>query len=246
MVRAHVFLLVLFLALAQPLLGQAGLVREEMLWSSFDQHIALSKRWEAKLEWHHRVMSTGLQHWLAPRVRIGVRLHERLTLDVGFLHFGVVRNTDGEWREQSLQTEFRPHQALILDTPIRNIDIQQRFMVEQRMFRKVIEGRTVPGRDFFWRFRYKISLATPLAVWNGIAVNALLSEEILLNAGHSLTKRAFDQNRIFVGIAFEFNPHLTTKIGYLHWLQQPITADHLLIRNTLRVGVVHSFGVKAN
>lgn len=46
------------------------------------------------------------------------------------------------------------------------------------------------------------------------------NNEVHINAGKEIVNNYFDQNRLFIGLAYQFSAHLNAHLGYMNVFQQ--------------------------
>lgn len=87
------------------------------------------------------------------------------------------------------------------------------------------------------RIRYNFFLNVPLSK-KGVApktVSALLNNEVMINLSKNNVYNVFDQNRLFVGLAYNFDSHSSLQVGYMNIYQQLGAGDKFKNMNALRV-----------
>ena len=87
--------------------------------------------------------------------------------------------------------------------------------IDERFRTKVVDGELTNSYNFNWRFRYNIAFTFPL---KGKVVQAktpflFFNDEIFINAGQNIVYNYFDQNRLFVGLGYQFTAHLNAQLG---------------------------------
>jgi len=118
----------------------------------------------------------------------------------------------------------------------------QWFRVEQRFRRKSANGELIDGYNFNWRFRYNVAITFPL---RGNVVQAktpflFFNDEIHINAGKEIVNNYFDQNRLFVGLGYQFTSHLNAQLGYMYVFQQLAAGNKYAHINAIRFFVFHN------
>ena len=130
------------------------------------------------------------------------------------------------WNEKGvLRDEHRIWEQLLYDTQWRRVDIRLRTRLEQRL----IEHTAGQVGN---RVRQLVRLSHPLGHTKAYVVgyNELF---INLNGVHNGPSGGYDQNRVFVGLGYAFNTHVSAEGGYLlnHVRQpsQPNELNHVLL-----------------
>ena len=65
------------------------------------------------------------------------------------------------------------------------------------------------------------------------------NEEILLNAGKSIVKNTFDQNRIYAALQYGINQKIAIELGYLNSFQQRASGVDYYDRDIIRFSIFH-------
>lgn len=95
----------------------------------------------------------------------------------------------------------------------------QRIRTEQRWKEEIIDDQKTGAMTFSFRLRSLSSFEFCFS--NTVRVPRLvLSDEILVQFGQSVSMNPFDQNRFFVGLKFNLNADLSCDIGYMNTIQQ--------------------------
>jgi hypothetical protein len=116
--------------------------------------------------------------------------------------------------------------------------LSQWIRLEEKWKETVLSDFTVTD-DFanYYKLRYNINYQIPLSKMGFAAKTAALvmSEEIFLYYGPTLSNHVFDQNRAFVGLSYALNEHDNFVIGYLNIIQQNQAATILKNSSILKM-----------
>jgi len=120
--------------------------------------------------------------------------------------------------------------------------MMQWFRVEERFRRKVAAGELTDDYNFNWRFRYNVSFAIPLRGRTLVANTpfVFLNDEVHINAGKSIGVNYFDQNRLFLGLGYQFTSHLNAQLGYMYVFQQLPEVNRYAHTDAIRLFVFHN------
>ncbi len=115
--------------------------------------------------------------------------------------------------------ELRPHIELAYKQKLEKMTFDHRYRVEARFFHQTNTTRTEldDGYDFGnFRFRYRLQMTIPIwKIAQDRRVRLKVSDEIHLNAGQTISKNVFEQNRFYGGFSLDLMPALIFDIGYL-------------------------------
>ena len=165
-----------------------------------------------------------------------------------FLRFGGVYWINGKqpviagvarlWKApaEGLQTwaiENRIYQQWSTATHPGKWSILQRVRTEQRWREQVINDQ-VTAKQFSFRVRYLASFE--VAVFKNPKLPSLVvSDELLIQFGSSIVFNTFDQNRLFLGIRMNINPHLNMDTGYMNVFQQKSSGNQYDVGHVFRL-----------
>jgi hypothetical protein len=138
--------------------------------------------------------------------------------------------------------EHRPWQQIQWFEKKSYFTMMQYLRVEERYRRKVEQGELTQDYLFTWRFRYNIAVTIPL---KGQSVTArtpflFINDELHVNAGKNIVNNYFDQNRLFVGLGYQFTTNLNAQVGYLYVFQQLPQGNRYVHIDAIRLFVFHN------
>jgi hypothetical protein len=164
----------------------------------------------------------------------------RLTAGYGYItHFAL--------NDQSPDVpEHRPWQQIQWFDKKHGLSMAQYFRVEERFVRQVLNGELTDEETFTWRFRYNFFISFPLAGAPGEPKSpfVFINDELLINAGKNIVNNYFDQNRLFVGLGYQFTAGLNAQLGYLFVFQQLPAGNEYVHVNGLRLSVFHNLDLR--
>jgi hypothetical protein len=142
--------------------------------------------------------------------------------------------------------EHRPWQQLQWIEKKNGFTIVQWLRIEERFRKNVVEGQLTDDYNFNWRFRYNLMLTIPfkgkeITPHNAFAV---FNNELHVNAGKEIVNNYFDQDRLFIGLGYQFTKHLNAHLGYLYVFQQLATANQFVQINAIRLFVFQTIDLR--
>lgn len=139
--------------------------------------------------------------------------------------------------------EHRPWQQILWVEKKKGFNLTQAFRVEQRFRRNIADSELADDYNFNWRFRYNFTFTVPLKGKEVVARTPFLlfNNEIHINAGKNVVHNYFDQNRLFMGLGYQFTSHMNAHLGYLFIFQQAPASGHYLHINAIRLFVTQNF-----
>ena len=138
--------------------------------------------------------------------------------------------------------EHRPWQQIQWFDKKNGFNLMQYFRVEERYRRKVADGELTDDYSFNWRMRYNFALTLPLKGKQVVAKTPFLffNDELHINAGKNIVNNYFDQNRLFLGLGYQFTSHINAQLGYMYVFQQLPAANQYVHINAIRLFFFHN------
>lgn len=112
-------------------------------------------------------------------------------------------------KEGPLNREKRLWEQLVLNQYLERVRIEHRYRIEQRWFNYRDDSTA-----FRSRFRYRLNTFVPLNARTITAKTVFLSlyDELFLNPKGPV----FERNRLYAGVGYQFNKHLTVQAGWVN------------------------------
>jgi len=176
------------------------------------------------------------------RIQGRYKISEKVELGSGFAYFNVAsQDTDIDLGFN--KPEYRGQQDITLKQNLGKINLNHRYQIEERFFQNFDSQGLTNGTTFAMRFRYK--LQGDYVFWEKEKqfLKAVISDEMMINAGSKIVKNTFDQNRIYAGIQFGVNSNLAIEMGYLNSFQQRSTGVDYFNRNIVRLSIYHKLKI---
>lgn len=111
----------------------------------------------------------------------------------------------------------------------------QWLKIKERDRIKVFAGVLSCESAFNWCFRYNLGLTLPLTEKVELPKIAFLffDEEVHVNSGKEIVNNYFDQNRLFIGLAYQFSTDLNAHLGYINVFRQWSEGNKLMLYHFL-------------
>jgi len=138
--------------------------------------------------------------------------------------------------------EHRPWQQIQWVEKKSWLTLMQWVRLEERFRRKIEDGELRSDYNFNYRVRYNMAFTIPL---KGKQVAAkvpfiFINDEVHLNFGDEIANNYFDQNRLFVGVGYQFTSHLNAHLGYMHVFQQLAQPYSFRSIDAIRLFIFHN------
>lgn len=195
---------------------------EEQTWMAYFNQTRLSDKWGIWFDGHFRTTEHFLNEPSKLLLRTGLTyyLNDDLKLTNGYAY---INHYPEEGHANVSQPESRIWHQLQLHTKYGKVRTMQWIRMDERFRRKIKnDNELAEGYRFDARIRYNFLLNVPLSK-KGIApktFSAILNDEVMINLSKNNVYNAFDQNRFFVGLAYNIDSHSNFQFGYMNVYQQ--------------------------
>ncbi len=217
----------------------------EQTWLGYFNQTRLTNKSGIWFDVHYRLTGNFVDETAINIVRIGytyfVSDHVRVTAGYGYIkafsHNGVTPN----------QPEHRPWQQVQWLEKKKGFNLAQYFRIEERYRRTIVANELTDDYAFNWRFRYNFAITIPLKGNQVVAKTPFLflNDELHINAGKRIVNNYFDQNRLFIGVGYQFTSHLNAQIGYLNVFQQLPAGNRYVNIDAVRLFVFHNLDFRS-
>lgn len=216
----------LFTVTAQTI--QKKITSRPYAWYSYANTLTLAPKWLLSNDISERhFLDNGKQLQFTLRSKINYTLGQNWNAGIGFAFFS--SNTFDPASSSTLAVpELRPFQEFNHNQQLHRFTINHRYRIEERYFRKVVDDKLVNGYNFNFRFRYKFEVEYRLyqSLNKVQSLSFKAGDEIMLNAGKSIVKNTFEQNRVNTAISYQANKNFTFDLGYTYGFQQKNSGDY--------------------
>jgi hypothetical protein len=214
-----------------------SITNQNLIWYGYFNTLHFSDKLFLTIEFQERhFIKPFAQSQFVTRTHLHVQLSSGWDAAAGMCLF--LQGTNDPFKNSINVPELRPHVEFNYKQKLSRLTFEHRYKIESRFFHNVNSDRSDLEAGYFFgnfRFRYRIQATIPFATFkNGGKVKLKVSDEIHINAGHSIVLNTFDQNRIYLGINTDITKNLSFEIGYLNWFQKRITNADYYNRHILR------------
>ncbi|MEP7108689.1 MAG: DUF2490 domain-containing protein [Ferruginibacter sp.] len=192
------------------------------IWFGYLNQTRLSHKWGLWADVHLRTKEKFVNNFSQSLIRLGLTyyLNDEMFITAGYTYSSFYPDNS---HKKITQPEHRPWQQIQWQTNYRKKRMTQRFRLEERYRRKILNDSTLWDiNNFNYRIRYNILYELPLGK-NGIVPNSLsfvVNEEININFGREIVNNYFDQNRFYLGLKYQVDLHNNLQLGYMNLFQQ--------------------------
>ncbi len=120
--------------------------------------------------------------------------------------------------------------------------MMQWIRLEERFKRAVEAGELTSDYNFNYRIRFNMAFTIPLRGKQVVAKTPFifLNDELHINFGEEIINNYFDQNRLFLGVGYQFTQHLNAQLGYMKVFQQLPLPNTFRNVDAIRLFVFHN------
>ena len=218
------------------------------MWFRYNQTLQLPKNFLLKSELEERffISKAVKQHQFLFRFTLDKQLKKNWNIGGGFSMWCIGNNDELNPTTLTIP-EWRPHIEVNHRNKIsERFTISQRFRAEWRFIKNTNRDftQTTEGYTNNFRFRYQIALDYAIFKKEEKSLHLIVFDEIMLNAGKSIVRNIFDQNRIGFSARYNFNKRVGIEIGYINWFQQRPSGIDFFNRQILRFSVHNNFTIR--
>ncbi len=230
------FLLTIGISQAQT---EKKIDNQSILWSRYYTIVNLNEKWSLHSEFDNRLFLKPVTENLFV-IRSQVRYKASNSVELGGgIGFFPVATQDPENTTDFLIPEYRGQQDITWKNTFSKVQFSQRFQIDERFIRNASKTELLSGTTFNWRFRFRIQAEYDLWKKDNRFLKTIVHEEILLNAGKSIVKNTFDQNRIYAALQYGINQKIAIELGYLNSFQQRASGVDYYDRDIIRFSIFH-------
>lgn len=226
----------LFSSIPSTLFGQQHYT-DGLYWLRFQSNIGWQSPWSISLQLEERrFYSPDRSHQrVLPELQIHYR-KDNQEFYFSYLNFTIASPQTADFPVASAVNEQRLGLAYIFKKKFKYSTITLKTLNEYRLFDSNPLDGQLRYAPFRMRWRNEISYRFPItADWS-----MLLAEELHINWAANGTYQIFDQNRLSLGLRYQFSQDLATELDYIHWYQKNRSGTEFYNRHILRFTVLYN------
>ncbi|HEY5691916.1 MAG TPA: DUF2490 domain-containing protein [Cyclobacteriaceae bacterium] len=216
--------------------------RNNQQWIQYYGQIELTDKWnilpDGGFRWQDRFNEKGI---FIARIGVGYDLNKKLRVTTGIASTGAYSPTGLR------RLEFRPYQELFSSSNLGKLRVHHRLRIEERFYKRILNGDIVNGHDFNFRFRYQFSLSIQIIKIDYKNPNRILSlnvsDEIFINAGKEIVYNYLDKNRLVIGPSVQWNKNINVGIFYNFQFSQLNTPMSYAIDDVIWFTIRHHMNI---
>ncbi|MCP9765433.1 DUF2490 domain-containing protein [Lacihabitans soyangensis] len=209
---------------------------DQQLWLGYFNQIRFSNKWGLWFDTHFRTTDQFVKEPSKFLARVGAMyyINDNLKFTNGYTfanHFPEEAHPEISQPEHRLWHQFQQHNTY------GKVRTMHWLRLEERFRRNYKDNQLVDGYRFDERIRANYLINVPLSK-KGIVpktFSAIVNDEVMLNLSKKNIYNTFDQNRLFVGLAYNVSSHSNLQFGYMNVYQQLAAGNRYLNLNTIRI-----------
>lgn len=238
------FLYLLLISIVGQAQTEKTVDQQSLLWTRYSNQLTLNNKWLILSEFDNRVFIHPFEENLyLIRIQGRYKINKGVDLGAGFAYFSVATQ-DPETINDFRTPEYRAEQNITWKQEFNKFTLSQRFQIEERFFHNANNEGLLPGTTFNWRFRYRLQGEYSCWKKENQYLNAIVYDEIFINAGENIVKNTFDQNRIYAALQYGVNKNIALELGYLKSFQQRASGFEYFDRDIIRFTLYHKIKLK--
>ncbi|TRX38836.1 DUF2490 domain-containing protein [Flavobacterium sp. ZT3R18] len=232
-------LCLLFICFVSRAQTEKNVDHQSLLWTRYYSHLTLNNKWSLHTEFDNRVFLKPTEENLyLIRLQGRYKINNEFETGGGFAYFSVATQ-DPDVTNDFNVPEYRTQQDITWKQDIGRVTLNQRFQVEERFIHNANKEELLPGTTFSWRFRYRLQGEYSCWKKENQYLKAIVYDELMINAGESIIKNTFDQNRIYAALQYGVNKNIALELGYLKSFQQRASGVDYFDRDIIRFTFFH-------
>lgn len=212
----------------------------EQTWFAYFNQTRLTDKSGIWLDFHVRLTGDFVDDLGVTIGRIGYTyyLSDQTRLTIGYAHATQYSQVSGAPNIP----EHRPWQQIQWFEKKNWFSMAQYIRLEERFRRVVEDGELTSDYSFNYRVRYNMAFTIPLKGKQVVAKTPFifLNDELHINFGKEITNNYFDQNRLFIGMGYQFTSQLNAQLGYMKVFQQLPQPSTFRNIDAIRLFVFHN------
>lgn len=219
-----------------------------LMWFRYNTSVELPKKflWKAEIENRMFITKKVKQNQVYFRFTFDKMLPKNWNVGIGFSawYYG---NGNELLPTKLMIPEWRPHIEFNHKNKVtERFNFSQRFRTEFRFVKNTNKEftETTDGYTNSFRFRYMMTLDYAVYKKDDKSLQIILFDELMINAGKSIVRNIFDQNRFGISAKYNFNKIVGLELGYINWFQQRPSGIDFFNRQILRTTLHTNLEIK--
>ncbi|AHM58546.1 hypothetical protein D770_01360 [Flammeovirgaceae bacterium 311] len=215
-------------------------------WFLLMNEFRFSPKWFLSTEVHLRRADHVVNEWqqILLRPAINYRITPAIDFGVGYTY---IRSFPyGEQPLRTIVPENQLWQQLHMRHSIGKVGLMHRYRLEERWIGSIQPddegGFMIEGSDYAQRFRYRLFARVPLYNIEEGQKQLFISawDELFINLERDFMFSNFQQNRIYIGLGYQFSPMVNLQAGYMSQVVRKLNGFQYERNPTINVSLFYN------
>lgn len=240
-------LLLIYLSFSlSGLFAQKQITNINQVWTGYFNQTRLSNKWGFWAEAQLRTNENFVDNISQGILRVGGTYYYNndTKLTAGYAYINNFSPANGA----NISTpEHRPWQQIQWHTKYQKLRLMQWVRLEERYRQRLKNINELDnGFAFNFRIRYNFLMQVPLSkkLFQPSTFSFIANDEVHVNFGKEIVYNTFDQNRFFLGLAYQTNKTDNLQIGYMNIFQQQPAGNIYRSLHTARIFYFHNLDLR--
>lgn len=239
-------ILVIASVIGNSLYAQKQITNINQVWAGYFNQTRLSDKWGFWAEAQLRSNENFVDNISQSIIRVGgtYYLNNDTKLTAGYAYINNFSPANGA----NISTpEHRPWQQIQWHTKYQKLRLMQWVRLEERYRQKLKNANELDNSFAFnFRIRYNFLMQVPLSkkLFQPKTFSFIANDEVHVNFGKEIVYNTFDQNRFFLGLAYQTNKTDNLQFGYMNVFQQLASGNAYRSLHTARVFYFHNLDLR--
>lgn len=216
----------------------------EQVWFAYMNQTRLTNKFGLWLDLHYRQTDNFVERpfQLLIRPALTYFIRDNLRANAGY---AFINHFPAEGLNTS-RPEHRAWQQVWWSQKYTGVNMLQWLRLEQRFNRKIANDVLQDGYNRTNRIRYNVMFSIPIGK-KEVAPRTpfiVVSNEIFINFGKNIVYNTFDQNRLSIGMGYQFTSHLNAQLTYMNLYQQEAAGNRYMSNHAIRLFVFHNIDLR--
>lgn len=232
-----IFLLVTTSSKAQQL---KDTYHDEIVWTQYMLRGQIGSKWYVHFDAGYRMreyLNKKSQYFVRPGIIYFIS--PKVNIQAGYAYFSTSQFLNGY--SEVMRPEQRLYQRLTIIQQAGRFEIRHRYRLEERFIRNFSSGDLQDGYTPTFRASYQIYVSCP---FNNVKIKektiyGFFSDELFVSFGKRVVN-SFDQNRVAIGLGYQFTKEFGVSMFYQYIYGQQATGTQLYAYNAYCMALIQT------
>jgi len=213
---------------------------DDIVWTQYFMRGQISNKWYIHLDGGYRTrdyVNKQSQYFVRPGLLY--QISPKVNIQAGYAYFNTNQFLSGY--DDVMRPEQRLYQRVTVTQKAGRFEIRNRYRLEERFNRNISKGVLQDGYSTSFRVGYQLYISCPInnTTIKDNTLYAVLSDEIFVSFGKKVVN-SFDQNRLALGLGYQFTKGFTATVFYQYIYGQQATGTQLYSYNAYCIALIQN------